>query len=142
MFFLVNKYSFSCFLCSFLSLLFFCIPFSCLFLLFFLLLFLSHSLLWSLLKDPQGRVKKRRPRPHSAWLAPALTPEPDGVVLYPERHWGGSSEFQVRAGHRHSQDSQDSQGSHSRSPDSAGSLGYCSGVSSPENRNAGEMLTG
>ncbi|XP_076129338.1 mitogen-activated protein kinase-binding protein 1-like [Alosa pseudoharengus] len=86
--------------------------------------------------DPPGaRVKRRRPRPHSAWLAPALTPEPEGVVLYPEQQWGGSGEFQVRAGHRYSQDSQDSRGSHSRSPDSAGSLGYCSGVSSPDHRN-------
>ncbi|KAG5276911.1 hypothetical protein AALO_G00111250 [Alosa alosa] len=84
---------------------------------------------------PGGRVKRRRPRPHSAWLAPALTPEPEGVVLYPEQQWGGSSEFQVRAGHRYSQDSQDSRWSHSRSPDSAGSLGYCSGVSSPDHRN-------
>ncbi|XP_062406286.1 mitogen-activated protein kinase-binding protein 1-like [Sardina pilchardus] len=84
---------------------------------------------------PGGSVKRRRPRPHSAWLAPALTPEPEGVVLYPEQQWGGGTEFQVRAGHRYSQDSQDSRGSHSRSPDSAGSLGYCSGVSSPDHRN-------
>ncbi|XP_042560661.1 mitogen-activated protein kinase-binding protein 1-like [Clupea harengus] len=96
---------------------------------------------------PEGRVKMRRPRPHSTWLAPAVTPEPEGVVLYPDQQWGGGGlegpEFQVRGGHRHSQDSQGSRWSYSRSRGSAGSLGYCSGVSSPEHRNVdSESLEG
>ncbi|KAL2082137.1 hypothetical protein ACEWY4_021955 [Coilia grayii] len=102
--------------------------------------------------EPQIQLKRRRPRPHSAWLAPAMTPEPDGVVLYPEQRWGGSGggwespKFQVRA-QTHREDSQDSQGSQwsskgslqgsqCRSPDSAVSLGYSSGLSSPEHQNA------
>lgn len=32
----------------------------------------------------QDGSKKRQIRPHSAWLAPASTPEPEGVVLYSE----------------------------------------------------------
>ncbi|XP_063079445.1 mitogen-activated protein kinase-binding protein 1-like [Engraulis encrasicolus] len=86
------------------------------------------------------RRPSRPPRPHSAWLAPALTPEPEGVVLYPEQRWGRGShssgsgsasgslgrespEFQVRAQTCRGEDSQEETsttpshqgGSHSRS---------------------------
>ncbi|XP_028858701.1 mitogen-activated protein kinase-binding protein 1-like isoform X2 [Denticeps clupeoides] len=83
-------------------------------------------------KELENRVKKHRSRPRSAWLAPAVTPEPDGVVLYPQHCPGGTHsqdpDYQVRA----HQAGMGEQRKKSQSPDSTGSMGYCSGVSSPD----------
>ncbi|KAI7800107.1 putative mitogen-activated protein kinase-binding protein 1-like, partial [Triplophysa rosa] len=74
----------------------------------------------SSLKD---RSKKRRVRPHSAWLAPASTPEPEGVVLYseewPNRISSPSQQLHTPADVCHS-------------PSSGFSVGYCSAEFSPD----------
>ncbi|XP_017538725.1 mitogen-activated protein kinase-binding protein 1-like isoform X2 [Pygocentrus nattereri] len=75
----------------------------------------------------QQRGKKRRARPHSAWLAPASSPEPEGVVLYPELCPSTDSlsgAYQVQ--------DEEAQCPDSHSPDSGSSMGYGSGGSSPE----------
>ncbi|XP_072552931.1 mitogen-activated protein kinase-binding protein 1-like [Salminus brasiliensis] len=80
----------------------------------------------SLQEDSQWS-KKRRARPHSAWLAPASSPEPEGVVLYPELCPSTDSlpgAYQVQG--------EESQCQHSHIPDSGSSTGYGSGGSSPE----------
>ncbi|KAL7888260.1 hypothetical protein AOLI_G00032340 [Acnodon oligacanthus] len=82
----------------------------------------------SLQEDTQQQWdKKRRARPHSAWLAPASSPEPDGVVLYPELCPSTDSlpgAYQVQG--------EEAQCPDSHSPDSGSSMGYGSGGSSPE----------
>ncbi|XP_007232890.3 mitogen-activated protein kinase-binding protein 1 isoform X2 [Astyanax mexicanus] len=80
----------------------------------------------SLQEDTQ-RSKKRRARPHSAWLAPASSPEPEGVVLYPEM-WPSTDSlpgaYKVQG--------KETQHRDSHIPDSGSSTGYGSGGSSPE----------
>lgn len=79
------------------------------------------------LKEDTQRSKKRRVRPHSAWLAPASSPEPEGVVLYPEV-WPSTDSlpgaYQVQG--------KETQHRDSHIPDSGSSTGYGSGGSSPE----------
>ncbi|XP_051951594.1 mitogen-activated protein kinase-binding protein 1-like [Xyrauchen texanus] len=75
--------------------------------------------------------KKRRARPHSAWLTPASKPEPDGVVLYPEHCTSRTSlpgpTDQVQSPAEGGQEREDTP-----SPVSGFSMGYCSGASSPD----------
>ncbi|KAI4885411.1 hypothetical protein NFI96_018041 [Prochilodus magdalenae] len=82
------------------------------------------------------RGKKRRGRPHSAWLAPASSPEPEGVVLYPElcpRTDSLPGAYQVRG--------EEAQCPDSHSPDSGSSTGYGSGGSSPEREHGDDPET-
>ncbi|XP_073667593.1 mitogen-activated protein kinase-binding protein 1-like [Paramisgurnus dabryanus] len=71
----------------------------------------------------QDWSKTHRVRPRSAWLAPASTPEPEGVVVYAE-DWPSlsesSSELQASAAEGKPQDCRSS------------SSGFCSGESSPD----------
>ncbi|KAA0708147.1 Mitogen-activated protein kinase-binding protein 1 [Triplophysa tibetana] len=65
--------------------------------------------------------KKRRVRPHSAWLAPASTPEPEGVVLY-------SEEWPNRITSKHLHTPADV----CHSPSSGFPVGYCSAEAGPD----------
>ncbi|XP_056621135.1 mitogen-activated protein kinase-binding protein 1-like isoform X2 [Triplophysa dalaica] len=65
--------------------------------------------------------KKQRVRPHSAWLAPASTPEPEGVVLYSEE-WPN----RITSQHLHTP----AEVCHSLS--SGFCVGYCSAEAGPD----------
>lgn len=75
---------------------------------------------------------RRTARPLSAWLLPACTPEPDGVVLYPDHCPSASSlpgpSYCVQIPARAEE---------AQSPVSGASVGYGSGGSSPDHRRHG-----
>ncbi|XP_051730184.1 mitogen-activated protein kinase-binding protein 1-like [Ctenopharyngodon idella] len=78
---------------------------------------------------------RRTARPLSAWLLPACTPEPDGVVLYPDHCPSASSppgpSYHVQIPARAEE---------AQSPVSGASVGYGSGGSSPDHRRHEEPL--
>lgn len=91
--------------------------------------FVQRSVWFSVRQDwRHGRAA----RPLSAWLRPACTPEPDGVVLYPDhcpsagRPPEPSYLVQIPA-----------RAEEAQSPVSGASVGYGSGGSSPDRRRLG-----